>query len=417
MALALIGLSLPAHGSPRSALDVIPASLLDLVPAPVTAPKPALVREPKRFEDVVVELVDELSAKDPVLFAKIRAEEARIRALPARERRAAVEAAYPRLERSLDRSAAEGRLSFEGAANWGAFRAQAKQAIADGTLFETALFAGKAFDERVRRLLDRGKTTLDPNRRLAETKDEYMRVSQRIHDALGVPGNSTALTTRQLDEVFGLVGREYGIRPDFLKYMAKTESGLRQTVPTNPAATGIMQIEHVHTGAYAGARNVANDTITNIVFGGLLRAQTDREIARRFAAAGLPPPSDPRVVEFLGDLAYNRGPGLLRHIARFAAEQEIDVDRFADYVGGRGGAYEIRDGGRSLVVIPGPGTDVDETGANSVLAKSSEAVGRVRFSKKLTAGLGDRNGDGRVDHLDVWLTRGIKYLDDPKLQS
>jgi hypothetical protein len=244
-----------------------------------------------------------------------------------------------------------------------------------------------------------------------------MRVSRRIHDALGVPGNSTALTTRQLDEAFGLVGREYGIRPDFIKYMAKTESGLRQTVPTNPAATGIMQIEHVHTGAYAGARNVANDTITNIVFGGLLRAQTDREIARRFAAAGLPPPSSPRVVEFLGDLAYNRGPGLLRHIARFAAEQGIDVDRFADYVGGRGGSYEIRDGGKSLVVIPGPGTDVDETGANSVLAKSSEAVGRVRFSKKLTAGLGDRNGDGRVDHLDVWLTRGIKYLGDPKLQS
>ena len=199
--------------------------------------------------------------------------------------------------------------------------------------------------------------------------------------------------------------------------MAKTESGLRQTVPSNPAASGIMQIERVHTGAYAGERNVGNDTITNIVFGGLLRAQTDREIARRFTAAGLPPPSNPRVVEFLGDLAYNRGPGLLRHIARFSAEQKIDVNRFADYVGGPGGAYDIIDGGKSLVVIPGPGTDVDRTGGNSVLAKSSEAVGRVRFSRKLTQGLGDRNGDGRVDHLDVWLTRGIKYLSDPKLQS
>lgn len=415
--MVLLGASLPAHCSPRSAFDVIPDSLLALIPAPAALPAPVLARGTKRFEDVVAELVDELSAKDPVLFAKIRAEEARIRALPSGRRAAAVEAAYPRLEAALDRSAAEGRLSPEGAANWAAFRAQAKQALAAGTLFETAQFAGKAFDERVRLLLDKGTTTLDPNRRLAETKDEYLRVSKRIHDALGVPGNSTSLTTRQLDEAFALAGREYGIRPDFLKYMAKTESGLRQVVPTNPAATGIMQIERVHTGAYAGERNVANDTITNIVFGGLLRAQTDREIARRFAAAGLPPPSSPRVVEFLGDLAYNRGPGLLRHIARFAAEQEIDVDRFADYVGGRGGSYEIRDGGESLVVIPGPGTDVDRTGANSVLAKSSEAVGRVRFSKKLTAGLGDRNGDGRVDHLDVWLTRGIKYLGDPKLQS
>ncbi|MBI2386825.1 MAG: transglycosylase SLT domain-containing protein [Elusimicrobia bacterium] len=417
LAAALIGLSLPAHGSAGSALAVLPDSLLGLVPAPVAAPKPTLVPT-KRFEDVVVELVDELSAKDPALFAEIRAEEARIRALPTRERRAAaVEAAYPLLERALDQSAADGKLSAEGAANWAAFRAQAKEAIAAGALFETAQFAGKAFDDRVRRLLDQGKTVLDPDRKLPETKAEYMRLSERIHAKLSVPGNSTALTTRQIDQAFALAGQEFGIRPDFLKYMAKTESGLRQTVPSNPAASGIMQIERVHAAAYAGERNVENDTITNIVFGGLLRAQTDREIARRFAGAGLALPSNPRVVEFLGDLAYNRGPGLLRHVARFAAEQEIDVNRFADYVGGPGGSYEIRDGGKSLVVIPGPGTEIDKTGRNSVLAKSSEAVGRVQFSKKLAMGLGDRNGDGRVDHLDVWLTRGIKYLGDPKLQS
>lgn len=392
-------------GQPGRAFNVI-------VPVPVAIGPAAL------SQDVIVELVDELSARDPALFAKIRAEEARIRALPTREARAAaVEAAYPLLERSLDRSAAEGKLSPKGAANWAAFRAQAKEALAAGTLFETALFAGKAFDERVRLLLDKGATVLDPNRKLPETRDEYMRLSQRIHAALAVPGNSTALTTRQLDEAFALAGRDFGIRPEFLKYMAKTESGLRQTVPSNPAATGIMQIERVHTGAYAGERNVANDTITNIVFGGLLRAQTDREIAKRFSAAGLALPSNPRVVEFLGDLAYNRGPGLLRHIARFAAEQSIDVNRFADYVAGPGGSYEIVDGGRSVTVIPGPDTDIDKTGRNSVLAKSSEAVGRVKFSKKLTEGLGDRNGDGRVDHLDVWLTRGIKYLGDPKLQS
>lgn len=403
-----------AAAAARAALSVFPESFLASEAAAATIPRPVLV---KRFEDVVVALVDELAVKDPAVFARIRSEEARIVALPTAEARAAaVEAAYPLLERSLDRSVAEGKLSPAGAANWSAFRAEAKRALADGTLLETARFAGRAFDERVRRLLDSGTTLLDPDRKLPETREAYMRLSRRVHDALAVPGNSTALTTRQLDEAFGLVGKEFGIRPDFLKYMAKTESGLRQIVP-NPAASGIMQIERVHAGAYAGERNVENDTITNIVYGGLLRAQTDRELARRFSSAGLSLPSNPRVVEFLGDLAYNRGPALLKHVAGFAAAQRIDVNRFADYVAGPGGSYEIRDGGKSLVVLPGPGTGIDRTGKNSVLALSSEAVGRVQFSKKLAAGLGDRNGDGRVDHLDVWLTRGIKYLGDPKLQS
>jgi|CXWL01.1.fsa_nt_gi hypothetical protein len=372
----------------------------------------------KKFEDVVVELIDELSVREPALFLRIRAEEARIRALPTRpERVAAVEAAYPRLEASLERSAAQGKLGPKGAANWIAFRAQAKEALAAGTLFEKAQFAGKAFDDRVQRLLNTGKTVLDPNRKLPEKKNEYLRLAQRIHDKLDVRGNSTALTTQQLDDVFRLVGAEFGIRPDFLKYMAKTESGLKQTVPSNPAATGIMQIESVHREAYSGDRNVANDTITNIVFGGLLRAQTDREIAKRFSAVNLTPPSNPRVVEFLGDLAYNRGPGLLKYIAQYAAQQEIDVNIFAEYIAGPGGSYKIVNGGKSITIIPGPRTNIDRTGQNSVLDLASEAVGRVKFSKKLTAGLGDRNGDGRVDHLDVWLTRGIKYLADPNLKS
>lgn len=413
----------------QAALALVPASLLagahgqaydGAVPA---APAVSAAAQPARradrdqeFQESVVRLVDELLVKDPVLFRKIVAEENRIRALPSRaERAAAVHEAYPRLERELDRSAAEGKLSPEGARRWAAFRAQAQAALADGTLFERALFAGKAFDDKVQELLSRGTTRLDPDRKLPETKAEYMRISERIHAELGIKGNSTALTPPQLDKAFELAGREFGIRPEFLKYMAKTESGLRQVVPSNPAAVGIMQIEHVHTDAYAGPRNVANDTITNIVYGGLLRAQTDRTMARRFAEAGLAAPSNARVVEFLGDLAYNRGPGLLKHVARFAAEQRIDVNEFAEYVGGRGGSYTIT-GGRTLVVRPGPGTGIDKTGRGSVLERSSEAVGRVRFSKKLAAGLGDRNGDGRIDHLDVWLTRGIRYLAEPDLQ-
>lgn len=423
---ALLACAMPAFGQTASerALAVIGGQTFDggagvatfaALPTAPAAAKP-VARPVKSFEDVVVALIDELALKDPVLFARIRAEDARIRALPTTAARAAaVEAAYPRLEAALDRSVAEGKLSAAGAANWDAFRAEAKSALAAGTLFEMAQFAGKAFDEKVRRLLDTTRTTLDAAKKFPETKDDYLRLSEKIHAKLAVPGNSTALTTKQLDEAFGLAGAAYGIRPEFLKYMAKTESGLRQIVPSNPAAVGIMQIEHVHQSAYAGPRNVANDTITNIVYGALLRAQTDREIARRFTAAGLTPPGNPRVVEFLGDLAYNRGPGLLRHIAQHAAQQRIDVDKFSEYVGGRGGSYDIIDGGRSIVVRPGPGTGIDKTGANSVLALSSEAVGRVQFSKKLTAGLGDRNGDGRVDHLDVWLTRGIKYLEDPKL--
>ncbi|MBI5625065.1 MAG: transglycosylase SLT domain-containing protein [Elusimicrobia bacterium] len=453
----------PAYGAPKAprlppglgqaALSRVPASLLgglhgqaydnlgsgdraeaDVLPVPapetyaaagrasadarwaLSAPDTKSAPQAKEFEDVVVELIDELSARDPALFAEIRAEEARIRSLPTHEERvAAVNAGYPLLERHLDRSAAEGKLSPKGAAKWAVFRSQAKAALADGTLFEKALFAGKAFDEKVQRLLDQGVTRLDPHRKLPEKRDEYMRLSRRIHEKLAVPGNSTALTTRRLDEAFGLVGKEFGIRPEFLKYMAKTESGLRQTVPSNPAAVGIMQIENVHKEAYSGARNVANDTITNIVYGGLLRAQTDRTIAKRFSEAGLALPSNPRVVEFMGDLAYNRGPGLLKYIAQFAAQQKIDVDDFAEYVGGPGGSYKISDDGQRVTVIPGPGTDIDKTGKNSVLALASEAVGRVQFSKKLAEGLGDRNGDGRVDHLDVWLTRGIKYLSDPKL--
>ena len=375
-------------------------SVASPVPAKASAPPKPLAKPAKSFEDVVVDLIDELAAKDPALFAKIQAEGVRIRALATHEERvAAVEAAYPRLERSLDRSAAEGKLSPKGAASWAAFRAQAKAALAEGTLFEKALFAGDAFDRKVQRLLSSGRTVLDPNKKLPEKRAEYMSLAQRIHAKLAVPGNSTTLTTRQIDEVFGLVGAEFGIRPEFLKYMAKTESGLRQVVPSNPAAAGIMQIERVHKEAYSGERNAGNDTITNIVYGGLLRAQTDREIARRFVAAGIEPPSNPRVVEFLGDLAYNRGPGLLRHIAQHAAQQKIDVNKFAEYVGGRGGSYEIVGGGKSIRVIPGPGTGIDKTGKNSVLALASEAVGRVSFSKQLSAGLGDRNGDGRVDHL------------------
>ena len=385
-------------------------------PSPEAQAAAAAQRSRREFEDAVVSLIDELSVKDPLLLSRIRAEQRRIHALTSPEAKtAAVNGAVPILERALERSAARSRLSPEGAARWRVFRSQVQKAIADGTLLERALFAGKAFDDKVEALLGQGKTMLDPGRELPEEKDQYLSLSQEIHAELKVPRNSTALKPPQVDKAFELAGEALGIRPEFLKYMAKTESGLRQSVPSNPAAAGIMQIEKVHKDAFRGAWNVANDTITNIVYGALLRAQVDREMARRFEEAGIPPPSSARVVEFLGDLAYNRGAALLKHVAKRAAEQKIDVNKFAEYLGGPGGAYALLDGGARIVITPGPGTKIDKTGRNSVLERASKDIGRVFFSKKLAAGLGDRNGDGRVDHLDVWLTRGVSYLGEPAL--
>ena len=413
-ALGVISASLGAGEFGQPAAQA-PAAAFAAPPVPEAVDTEARERD---FEDAIAALIDELSVKDPILLGKIRAEEDRIRALPSREAQAAaVSQSYPRLERALDDSAARGKLSPQGAATWKAFRAQTQEAIANGTLFDWALFAGKAFDDRVQALLSHGTTILDPDRKLPERKDEYLKLSRKIHDELQLPGNSRSLTPKQLDKAFELAGREFGIRPEFLKYMAKTESGLRQTVPSNPAAVGIMQIETVHKAAYSGARNVANDTITNIVFGALLRAQVDRFMARCFLEAAIAPPSHARVVEFLGDLAYNRGPGLLKYVAQHAAEQKIDVNVFGEYLGGAGGGYTLLDGGRRIVVTPGPGTKIDRTGKNSVLELSSEDVGRVHLSKKLAKDVGDRNGDGRVDHLDIWLTRGVNYLADPALAA
>ncbi|MFA5140178.1 MAG: transglycosylase SLT domain-containing protein [Elusimicrobiota bacterium] len=402
-------------------LSLLPSGCGPDQPPPAERPSPAAqaaaARASRRdFEDAITSLIDELSVKDPLLLSRIRAEQRRIRALPSREAQsAAVRGAYPILERALERSAARGRLSPEGAAKWKVFRAQVQKAIAEGTLLERALFAGKAFEDKVQGLLGRGTTMLDPDRKLPEEKDAYMTLSQWIHGELKVPRNSTALKPPQIDRAFELAGEALGIRPEFLKYMAKTESGLRQSVPSNPAAAGIMQIEKVHKAAFLGAWNVANDTITNIVYGALLRAQVDREMARRFEDAGIAPPSSARVVEFLGDLAYNRGTALLKHVAKHAAEQKIDVNDFGEYLGGPGGGYTLVDDAKRIVVTPGPGTRIDRTGRNSVLELSSRDIGRVLFSRKLAAGLGDRNGDARVDHLDVWLTRGVRYLDDASL--
>jgi hypothetical protein len=241
-----------------------------------------------------------------------------------------------------------------------------------------------------------------------ETKAELLALSRRIHDELKIRGASERLKKADLDKLFKLVGSAMHIRPAFLEYMAGTESSLQQTAD-NGAAHGIMQIERsAHPAAYRGTLNVGNDTITNVVYGAMLRAQTDRAMAATFRRHGLTPPTKVPVVEFLGDLAYNRGLGLLEAIARNAAEQKIDVDKFADYVAGRGGDYSLTPKNR-IEVIPGPGTGVTKTGAGSVLAKalaSVDAQQRVRLSRDHR----DLNGDGKISHLDIWVKRGVRYM-------
>ena len=151
---------------------------------------------------------------------------------------------------------------------------------------------------------------------------------------------------------------------------------------------------------YAGARNVANDTITNIVYGGLLRAQTDRTMGEALPARAGIAPEQPSGRQFLGDLAYNRGPGLLK-TSRITPRSRDRCRRIRRICRGTRRVLRDHQWREERDRHPRARTDIDKTGKNSVLERSSEAVGRVKFSKKLTEGLGDRNGDGRIDHLDV----------------
>lgn len=244
-------------------------------------------------------------------------------------------------------------------------------------------------------------------RTLPETKSARLALVRRLHEELGVRAPSERLTERQLERLFDRVGTLFGLRPEFLRYMAEVESSGRQAAD-NGAAHGIMQIERsVHRDAYSGSINVGNDTVANVVYGALLRAQGDRTLAKRFRDEGLPVPTRAVVVEFLGDLAYNRGPALLTAIAKHAKAQGIDVNRFADYAAGAGGRFELQGG--MARALPQGGSGVSSTGAGSVLARALTDVNR-RSPVHLGRDYEDRNRDGQISHLDIWITRGLKYV-------
>ncbi len=57
-----------------------------------------------------------------------------------------------------------------------------------------------------------------------------------LTDELAVPGNSTVLSTKQLDEVFGLVGPEFGIRLDRGQRSTKPERSPCSRCPRRPSA-------------------------------------------------------------------------------------------------------------------------------------------------------------------------------------
>ena len=67
----------------------------------------------------------------------------------------------------------------------------------------------------------------------------------------------------------------------------------------------------------------------------------------------------------------------------------------------------------SAPILPSSGST--GTGAAAELFDSLPVLEPLSNNRAWTQGLGDRNGDGRVDHLDVWLTRGMGYLNDPDL--
>lgn len=252
-------------------------------------------------------------------------------------------------------------------------------------------------------------------RRFPESKAEMQALVQQLHRRLGIAGPSERLTGQQLDLLFQLVGAEFGLRPDFLRYMAGTESGHRQTAD-NGAAHGIMQIERAaHPEAYRGAINVGNDTISNVVYGARVRAQVDRALADAFRRAGLAPPRRVGILEFLGDLSYNRGPALLDHLARLARAQKIDVDRFADYVAGPNGSFEIRDG--KVYAESRTGSSVKTSGQGSVLAQALAEVNRRAPVRLSARSYRDRNNDGQISHLDVWVTRGLRYMEFLQLKA
>ena len=87
--LLALGLMVPAHAGSLSselaarvqaALAIVPASMPGaVVPEPPQAVKPAT--DSQELEDRIAALIDELMTKDPALFNRIRAEDARIRAL------------------------------------------------------------------------------------------------------------------------------------------------------------------------------------------------------------------------------------------------------------------------------------------------------------------------------------------------
>src|SRR5262249_6095073 len=89
--------------------------------------------------------------------------------------------------------------------------------------------------------------------------------SEGLHRMLSVPGSSEHLSQDQVDDAFLVAGRLNGVPTELLEHTAHVEASDNQRADGGPAH-GLMQIEKSqHHGAYQGARNVGNDTTSNIL--------------------------------------------------------------------------------------------------------------------------------------------------------
>lgn len=252
---------------------------------------------------------------------------------------------------------------------------------------------------------------LPPRPRLPANYKAILKLSEELHAELGIKGPSERLSKGQLEKVYLKAAAATGLRTQLLKYIASVEAAGVQTADSG-AAHGLMQVERsAHPTAYVGAINVGNDTITNVLYGALLRARVDKRLDEAFLAEGLAPPSNRHVRELLGDFAYNRGPMLLEFLPKYAKQQGVNINAIVEYIAGRGGRYELsnRWGSNRIRIFPIPGSPVSPTGEGSVLQLALAEVNR-RSPITLSRNFADRTGNGgRPDHLDVWVVRGEHY--------
>jgi LysM repeat protein len=235
---------------------------------------------------------------------------------------------------------------------------------------------------------------------------EWRDTSAAVHKELGIQAPSQELTQAQIQKTIDAAAKQYGLSDEdksTLMHIATVESSGNQKA--KGAAVGLMQIEDVHEEALDGKVHAGNDTVSNVMYAAKLYSDTAKELDRTFEKEGLTPPAG-LARRALIDFGYNRGPGVLKHIAKEAKAQGIDTNNLQEYFAGKGGkaAWSAqKGGGYKLDITAANGSPVGKTGSGSVLQKAVETLGNPIDQKKTK--IRDWSGDGTVDHFDVWILR------------